>query len=741
MKKIIFILMSLFVSLATSSVQAKENSDNISIQGCSNCDIDADIFVKIGSRIYFVLDKTNKSALFGYFNREASTDASLVYWDEKEDKIHNVYDGIDSRNMYYANGRFYLYKYKPLEEKENKVINIFSIDQEVEENDDNNSSTLFSIDKDGKNYKEYGDGEIIALDKKNDTLAILTKYRKERYSPYKEAEAKIDIIQKGKFIRSITLHDYGWNGKTKIIGDYIWYNAQIVKNDLIFTVTRLNWKHPEDKVSYDTNVCNPEYYEYDYIGNQCNSLINIVQNKRHIYAVLEGRSAGSAGATEGGAVYKLDLSSNKAELLYQIPDGIIDGGPEEYISPSISFDTNGDIKLSKPNSVFDKNDFIKLESAYNLYADHLPDADTDIFVENEKRIGNKVYAIITKEGIDVNGGVGWRDGYFNLKTWYVVKDLSSGKIQVMTYLEMKDNMKQFIAWVKESFAYKTSGWWKEATPQIVEDLIEKGADINAKEEKYGLTPLMQAAKNSNPDITDILIKYGADVNARDEFGNTPLMKVVSSDGNPEIIDILIKNGADVDIREEGFKLTPLMLAAKNSNPDITDILIKYGADVNATDEFGETPLMNAVFANENPEVVETLIKNGADIEAKSRNGKTAVMYATHNQNPAIIKTLINHNANVNAKDYDGQTALIEAVRHNRNPEIITTLIKHGANVNEKDVFGYTAWDYAKDNGAIAYQLLKDKTNESFFRKVILCFGFISLFLLFAAIIIMLIKRR
>jgi quinoprotein dehydrogenase-associated probable ABC transporter substrate-binding protein len=54
---------------------------------------------------------------------------------------------------------------------------------------------------------------------------------------------------------------------------------------------------------------------------------------------------------------------------------------------------------------------------------------------------------------------------------------------------------------------------------IAQELIEKGADVNAKS-KEGVTPLMVAAANNNPPMIGLLIEAGADINAKNNQGKT-----------------------------------------------------------------------------------------------------------------------------------------------------------------------------------------------------------------------------
>jgi ankyrin repeat protein len=64
------------------------------------------------------------------------------------------------------------------------------------------------------------------------------------------------------------------------------------------------------------------------------------------------------------------------------------------------------------------------------------------------------------------------------------------------------------------------------TRQIAELLVSKGADIHAKDTRYGRTPLHNIAREGlRTDIAEYLILKGINVNEPDYYGATPLAQV------------------------------------------------------------------------------------------------------------------------------------------------------------------------------------------------------------------------
>ena len=76
----------------------------------------------------------------------------------------------------------------------------------------------------------------------------------------------------------------------------------------------------------------------------------------------------------------------------------------------------------------------------------------------------------------------------------------------------------------------------------VKRLIAEDANVNAKEDKRGLTPLHWAAAKGYQAIAERLIAKGANVNATSKDGWTPL-RWASDKGHKDIVELLKRHGA------------------------------------------------------------------------------------------------------------------------------------------------------------------------------------------------------
>jgi ankyrin len=259
--------------------------------------------------------------------------------------------------------------------------------------------------------------------------------------------------------------------------------------------------------------------------------------------------------------------------------------------------------------------------------------------------------------------------------------------------------------------------------EAVKLLIDRGAQVNAKEGQRGQTALMWAVLENHPAVARLLIEKGADVNAQ--------TVVVVPDG------ITAEPGAtsgNIGANGPGFyrsravptpsgAMSALLFAAREGNQEMTRILLDAKADINLPSANGSPPLVVAI-TNNHIQLAMTLLERGANPNLADRFWKRAPLYAavemrnldfTRESPPPVadardpmdlIKALLAKGADPNARvnttpvrgfmqgsanwvNFDGQTAFIRAALAG-DITLMRLLLQHGADPNIKTNEGSTA---------------------------------------------------
>lgn len=244
---------------------------------------------------------------------------------------------------------------------------------------------------------------------------------------------------------------------------------------------------------------------------------------------------------------------------------------------------------------------------------------------------------------------------------------------------------------------------KEGDLKRIQTLIEKGTNINAKDEN-DLTALHYAAIEAHRSIGELLVDNGANVNAQNQKGWAPLHHAVFH-GKKEIVEVLVAHGADVNIKDKDGKM-PLCVAMEGGNEDIAVLLINADAKIDTMRERGKT-LLHEAAQKGYCEVAKLLLDRGIGVNIKNDNGMTPLHFAVTNytfrdDHLDMVMLLVAHGAAIDAKDNMGRTPLnvvtdmLITSSEEKPPQyrIVKFLISKGADIHTKHEDGWTALHWA-----------------------------------------------
>ena len=211
--------------------------------------------------------------------------------------------------------------------------------------------------------------------------------------------------------------------------------------------------------------------------------------------------------------------------------------------------------------------------------------------------------------------------------------------------------------------------------------------------RVGATPLLLAALNGSADMIELLLEHGANANARlTQTGDTVLM-LAARTGLPPAVKVLLDHGAQVNALENWGQATALMWAVAEGHSEVVSMLINAGADINARTAFMPRNTGRGLqFEGLPPEIRPAQEM----IPAMHASGElTPLLFAAREGHIESARLLLDAGADINARSADGKDGLALAI-YNGNFAFASYLIDRGANVNQPDARGFTPLFWAVD---------------------------------------------
>jgi hypothetical protein len=197
--------------------------------------------------------------------------------------------------------------------------------------------------------------------------------------------------------------------------------------------------------------------------------------------------------------------------------------------------------------------------------------------------------------------------------------------------------------------------WMDHTPlhiavaggniEIVEYLIQHGADVNARSESTYSTPLCWS---NNPDITKLLLAHGANMNDLD-------LSLATAQDKYEILDYLLGRGAQINPQAPEY--------LKCKSVEAIKVYLKHGIDISGSDKQNSN-LLHKLAWLDLPEVFDFAYNNGVPWQ-KDSSHRTPYTLAKQGSSKQICDHLLLHYKTLTShavKKVDPQAFQFEIIR-------------------------------------------------------------------------------
>ncbi|XP_019852449.1 PREDICTED: serine/threonine-protein phosphatase 6 regulatory ankyrin repeat subunit C-like [Amphimedon queenslandica] len=265
--------------------------------------------------------------------------------------------------------------------------------------------------------------------------------------------------------------------------------------------------------------------------------------------------------------------------------------------------------------------------------------------------------------------------------------------------------------------------WKSITPlhsaaqlgcaDMVQRLLNKNANVNCRD-MFDLTPLhfVCDSQDGRKDILQLLLEAGADPHLKElRFQHTPLHKAAVQ-GHFEIISFYLTKATKALIINDKCQFIKKLPWTKSLRILCTHY-DSHEYEISCESHESKTALHLAA-ENGHAKAVEVLLNHNASIDiAESETFKTALHLAAENGHKSVVKVLVERGANLRKKDYTNKIPFHYAIKyHKKDKELIELLTVDNFNLK---LFDNEEYEEIHDAG-VCGRLDIVKLNEASIKK-------------------------
>ncbi|XP_046543615.1 serine/threonine-protein phosphatase 6 regulatory ankyrin repeat subunit B-like [Haliotis rubra] len=224
---------------------------------------------------------------------------------------------------------------------------------------------------------------------------------------------------------------------------------------------------------------------------------------------------------------------------------------------------------------------------------------------------------------------------------------------------------------------------------LVRSILSRGlVDVNSRDDKYRMTPLMVAAHEGHRRLFAFLVRTGANVSHVDENGDN-VLHLARRGGRMRFVKYVVTQYS-VDINSKGmYGSTPLLQAVYCGHRDLLKFLVTKGANLSHVDDDGGNILHWACRGGHVGVVKEILTQYNIDVNSRENHGETSLMKAASKGHLGVFLFLVSKGANVSNVDEKGDNILHHASIGGHAKMVQHILSQNLVDINSRGKYGRT----------------------------------------------------